>query len=185
MSENIEIKARYADLRKAARIARRLGARPHGVERQRDTYFVVPPNRARQGARLKLRERWMTLTNGSQEWSGAQLIPYLRPSVAAPKRSRYSVLAVEDGWILRSLFSEILGVASVVEKRRAIYLLGNVRIHLDRVRGLGSFIEFEAVVGKGRNTRVRSKAQVESLIREFGIRPSDLITASYAEMTSR
>lgn len=185
MAENIEIKARYADLRKAARIARRLGARPHGVERQRDTYFVVLRERAKQGARLKLRERWALTAKGRANRTTAQLIPYIRPSVSAPKRSRYVVLPVEGSLSLRSLLSGILGVASVVEKRRAIYLLGNVRIHLDRVRGLGSFIEFEAVVGKGRNTRVRSKAQVESLIREFGIRPSDLITASYAEMTSR
>ena len=57
MAENIEIKARCADLRKAARIARRLGARLLGAERQRDTYFALPRGRAAVGARLKLRER--------------------------------------------------------------------------------------------------------------------------------
>jgi len=182
MSENIEIKARYADLRKAGRIARSLGARLLAVERQCDTYFVLPPDRVKQGARLKLRERWTCGADGSSKRTLAQLIPYVRPSVAAPKRSRYVVLPVEEARPLRDLLGDLLGVASVVEKRRTIFLLENVRIHLDRVRGLGSFIEFEAVIGRGKGVRARCKTLVKSLISEFGIRPLDLITTSYAEM---
>ena len=185
MSENIEIKARYADLRKAARIARRLGARLLAVERQRDTYFLLPRRSVRQGARLKLRERWVAAAGGRAKETTAQLIPYVRPTVAAPKRSRYAVLPVAVPQPLRTLLAEILGVASVIVKQRTIFLLENVRIHLDRVRGLGAFIEFEAVIGKGANTRPRSRSRVGTLIREFGIPPSALITASYAEMVSR
>jgi len=184
-SENIEIKARCADLRKAARIARRLGARRLAIERQRDTYFVLPRRRVRQGARLKLRERWQAIAGKIPKRITAQLIPYLRPSAAAPKRSRYAVIPVEGEHSLRKLLAGVLGVAAVIVKRRAIYLLENVRIHLDRVKGLGSFIEFEAVVGKGRNARAHCKARVKSLLSDFGIRPCDLMTASYAEMTSR
>jgi predicted adenylyl cyclase CyaB len=181
MSENIEIKARYPHLCKGEGIARRLGARPMGIERQRDTYFGVPPDRARQGARLKLRERW-TLTAAGLRRRSAQLIPYLRPNVAAPRRSDYSILPVETPGPMRSLLSKVLGVSAVVEKQRTVFLLGNTRIHLDRVRGLGAFIEFEALVGRGRGAKVRARARVKALMAQFGVSPEALITTSYAEM---
>jgi adenylate cyclase class IV len=155
-----------------------------GIERQRDTYFGVPPDRARQGARLKLRERWALTAAGPQR-RGAQLIPYLRPNVAAPKRSDYSILDVEAPARVRSLLSGVLGVSAVVEKRRTVFLLGDTRIHLDRVRGLGAFIEFEALVGSGRGAKARSRARVKALMAKFGIHPRSLLTASYAEMASR
>jgi predicted adenylyl cyclase CyaB len=172
MAENIEIKARCGDLRKAARIARRLGARRLGVEWQRDTYFALSSERARRGARFKLRERK----------GGAQLIPYVRPTDSAPKRSQYLIIPVRNPRTARALLSDILGVAAVVEKRRTIFLLDNVRIHLDRVRGLGTFIEFEAVVGKGRAARAQAQEQVKHLMSEFGISRADLLPLSYAEM---
>ncbi len=185
MAENIEIKARCADLREATRIARRLGARPLGIERQRDTYFGLPLSRAAAGARLKLRERWPAANQratAASSSTSAQLIPYARPSIAGPKRSRYAVIPVEEPHMVRSLLSDMLGVVKVVDKRRTVFLLDNVRIHLDRVRGLGTFLEFEAVVGRGRGARARCRGKVKALLAEFAVRPSDLLTASYAEM---
>ena len=39
-----------------------------------------------------------------------------------------------------------LGTVVVVSKRRRLFLWEGVRIHLDEVDGLGSFVEFEAVL---------------------------------------
>ena len=47
--QNLEIKARYADPERGGRLARELGAAPHGRLTQTDTYFNIRPGR------LKLR----------------------------------------------------------------------------------------------------------------------------------
>ena len=43
-------------------------------------------------------------------------------------------------------FDAALGTVVVVSKRRRLFLWEGVRIHLDEVEGLGSFVEFEAVL---------------------------------------
>ncbi len=127
---NIEIKARCGDLAEARRVATALATEHVGVDRQVDTYF-----RTRSG-RLKLRESSL---------SGGQLIPYLRPDQAGPKRSDYQVIPVPSPGETKRLLSELLGVHRIVEKEREIFLVDNVRIHLDRVAGLGDFNVMEAL----------------------------------------
>jgi predicted adenylyl cyclase CyaB len=163
---NIEIKARYEDLSRARSIARRLRARFLGIDRQRDTYY-----RTRQG-RLKLRE-------SSQ--GGARLIPYHRPDRRGPKKSDYALLPVADPAQLKSLLRELLGISIVVDKVREIYLIGNVRVHLDRVKGLGRFFELEAVYESAARESVERR-KVARLLVEFGIASRDLLTGSYREL---
>jgi predicted adenylyl cyclase CyaB len=74
-----------------------------------------------------------------------------------------------------------LGVRGVVEKRREVYLWHNVRIHLDEVTGLGTFIEFEAVLGPEVDD-ARGRDQLADLSRRFGIAQGDLLAGSYGEM---
>jgi adenylate cyclase class IV len=51
--------------------------------------------------------------------------------------------------ILASLrWQAALGSRGEVGKRREVWHWFNVRIHLDEVEGLGSFVEFEAVLGE-------------------------------------
>ena len=164
--KNIEIKARCDDLGRARRIAMELGATPLGIAHQMDTYFCVA-----QG-RLKLRE-----VSPGQD----QLIHYCRPDERGPKVSDYRVVPVVEAEKLRRVLAEALGVKARVRKRREILLLGNVRIHLDEVEGLGSFLEFEVVVGEG-ETEAGCVAQAEELLRAFGVRASDLVSGSYADL---
>jgi predicted adenylyl cyclase CyaB len=164
--KNIEIKARCDDLDRARRIARELGATLLGVVHQADTYFRVA-----QG-RLKLRE----VSSGQ-----AQLIYYRRPDERGPKVSDYEVLPVAEAEGLRQVLAEALGVKAQVHKRREILLLEDVRIHLDEVEGLGSFIELEVVVGEG-ETEAGCVTQAEELLRAFGVRASDLVSGSYADL---
>jgi adenylate cyclase class 2 len=69
----------------------------------------------------------------------------------------------------------------VVEKQREIYLHHNVRIHLDRVAGLGDFLEFEAVMGPD-DTPSGAQAMLDRLTRHFQIAESDLVSASYSDL---
>jgi homotetrameric cytidine deaminase len=127
---NVEVKARDADPAGTLARALALGASDEGVLRQRDTYFAVARGR------LKLRE---------QEPGGAQLIAYERPDEAAARTSAYRLADVADPQATREALDAALGTLVVVVKRRRLLLWEDVRIHLDEVDGLGSFVELEGV----------------------------------------
>ena len=166
MSKNIEIKARYPDLEKAENIARRLGAKFLGKDFQTDTFFNAPKGR------LKLRESSL---------SGTILIPYLRSDQKEAKEARYVLLPVKDVSTTKALFSEILGERLIVEKTRRIYLLENIRIHLDEVKDLGNFLEFEAVID-AKHPEEESQATLDELLKKFGVEVEHLIAGAYADL---
>jgi predicted adenylyl cyclase CyaB len=161
---NFEIKARCADLPAVRERAEGLATAYIGIDHQVDTYFVT------RCGRLKLRESSL---------SGGQLVPYLRPDRAGPRRSDYRILPVPDPAGTKALLSQILGVHRVVEKQREIFLVDNVRIHLDRVEGLGTFLELEAVFDGDAASEAVEQKKVERLMRELGVQPSDLVATSY------
>jgi homotetrameric cytidine deaminase len=130
---NVELKARDTDPAATLERALALGATDEGVLTQRDTYF----ERAR--GRLKLREQ-----DGGRE-AGARLIAYTRRDGEAARTSAYRLAEVADPAALREALDAALGTLVVVEKRRRLLLFENVRIHLDEVRDLGSFVELEGV----------------------------------------
>ena len=165
---NIEIKARLCDLDAAAEVARALGARDSGTERQVDWYFRVPRGR------LKLRRSSRT---------GDQLVIYLRPDERGPCRADYEVIPVRPDGRTRELFEEVFGIDVVVEKKRHLFVLENTRIHLDQVARLGSFLELEAVHAHGdEGALAASREHVERLLEAFGVGPDDLLARSYREL---
>jgi homotetrameric cytidine deaminase len=129
---NVEIKTRDADPGATLERALALGASDEGVLVQRDTYF----GGAR--GRLKLREE-----EGPP--ARAQLIAYARPDSDEQRTSNYRLADVSDPEALREALDAALGTRVVVDKRRRLLLYENVRIHLDEVAGLGSFVELEGV----------------------------------------
>jgi homotetrameric cytidine deaminase len=162
---NVELKALDPDPVRSLERALALGAEDHGVIVQRDTYF-----RVREG-RLKLRE---------EEPGEAHLIAYSRPDAAEVRVSSYRVVPVPDPDGLRAALAETDGVDVVVEKRRRLLLWETVRIHLDEVAGLGSFLELEAVADAGSDLE-RERAQVARLRAELGIGDEALREGSYSD----
>jgi len=165
---NVELKARRASLDDARQTARRLADDRVEPEHQTDSYFRC------QRGRLKLRE-----IQGGR----AELIWYDRADQTEPKACRYALVPVEDATAVKRALAAALGVRHVVVKDREIFLRHNVRIHLDRVEGLGEFIEFEAVLEPEQSPE-EGQAQVDELRREFGIAPEDLITGSYVDLAN-
>jgi adenylate cyclase class 2 len=161
---NLEIKARCADLDTTRERARAVATRCLGVDRQTDTYFATTRGR------LKLRESSL---------SGGQLIPYLRPDQRGPKNADYAVIRVEEPESLKALLTEILGVHRVVRKVREIWLHENVRIHLDEVEGLGSFVELEAVYDGASESLPGERRKIRFLMERLGIGEEDLVDTSY------
>ena len=60
-------------------------------------------------------------------------------------------------------------------------LIDNVRVHLDQVDGLGTFLELEAVVDAAHDDAA-CRAQVDRIMQALGLGDADLIRASYAEL---
>jgi len=163
---NVEIKARVIDpgalYRRVADIA------DHGPEvlDQDDVFFDVPRGR------LKLR---------SFGGGGAELIYYERPDQAGPKTSLYHRMDVKGTEDARRLLSAAFGAGGTVAKRRTLFRVGQTRVHLDRVEGLGDFMELEVVLRPGQ-TAGEGEEVARGLMRSLEIEPGDLIDGAYIDL---
>jgi homotetrameric cytidine deaminase len=160
---NVELKAMDPDPARSLAVCRELGAEDKGILRQRDTYF-----RTRSG-RLKLRE---------QEPGGATLIQYDRADAAQARESRYRLTAVPEPDELRASLDAALGTLVVVDKQRHLLLWDGVRIHLDTVDGLGSFVELEGVAPPESDLSAEQE-KVARLREALGI--EEILTDSYSD----
>lgn len=165
MPSNIEIKARVKDRTRFHRIARDLSGSQATIE-QEDTFFHCP-----QG-RLKLR----SFPDGTGE-----LIHYDRPDRASPKVSRYTISKTGEPETLRETLSKALGIVGVVRKIRHLFVVGQTRVHLDEVEGLGTFAELEVVMQPGQ-TRENGISIAADLMRKLDIREADLIDKAYIDL---
>jgi len=163
---NVELKARDPRPDRTLERALALGAEDHGELRQRDTYFAAPHGR------LKLRE---------QEPGDAELIAYERPDAAEARESRYRITPVADPATTAEALDAALGTVVVVDKRRRLLLWEGVRIHLDRVGGLGDFVELEGVAAEDSDL-AREGALVARLRAELGIADDALEPRGYADL---
>jgi len=110
-----------------------------------------------------------------------ELIAYHRPDVANAKLSDYLLFPTTNGTALNHVLAHVLNVDVVVRKVRTLYLWENVRIHIDKVEGLGNFIEFEAVLGKD-DEEAQSQQHVNFLCTHFDIAADDLVNVGYYEL---
>lgn len=163
---NVEIKAKCQDPSFIRNYLLSGNAVMKGVDEQTDTYFAVP-----QG-RLKLRE-------GNIE---NYLIFYEREDQPGPKNSHFHLVHVEDAKGLKEVLARSTGVKVVVKKRREIYMIRNVKFHIDIVAGLGSFVEIEAGNMLADLPNDHLKEQCDFYLKEFGINQEDLISVSYSDM---
>lgn len=168
MPTNIEIKARLADLQRTQALVAAISDTPPQTLRQRDTFFQC------SHGRLKLRE----IGHGQ-----AELIFYTRPDSAAAKQSDYEITPVADPESLLGVLASALGVTQTVVKTRVLYLVGQTRVHLDSVDGLGDFLELEVVLRPGQEV-ADGQAVAADLMERLGIRDVDLCSTAYADMLS-
>jgi predicted adenylyl cyclase CyaB len=169
VGSNVEIKARVRDAAALRlRIQERTASAPE-VLRQEDTFFRVPRGR------LKLREL------GPGE---GQLIYYERPDAPGPKRSDYRIAATHRPEDLREVLAAALGILGQVRKRRQVFLIGQTRVHLDEVEGLGTLAELEVVLATHQSTEDGERVARELMAR-LGIAAEDLVDAAYVDLLLR
>jgi adenylate cyclase, class 2 len=167
--ENIELKVADADPAATERACRALGAADHGLLVQRDTYFGVARGR------LKLRE--------DLERSTGELIFYLRADESGLRSSSYWRAPASDPEALGSLLGAAHGVTGVVTKRRRLFLYRNVRIHLDEVERLGSFVELESVLETAGAESPEEARALAEVVAALGLAGRETIPGGYLDLT--
>ena len=163
---NMEIKAKCAHFGRIKNVLKKQKADFKGLDHQIDTYFMT------NTGRLKLRE-------GNIENC---LIYYEREDKESPKKSNVVLYKNEPDSSLKELLSKSLGVMAVVDKKREIYSIGNVKFHLDKVRDLGSFVEIEAIDAFGNMGKERLQQQCQFYVNLFKLREEDLVSCSYSDL---
>lgn len=169
MPANIEIKARARDFEDIQSRADELSDAPVQIIPQEDIFFNV------EKGRLKLR---------ILAPDRAQLIFYTRPDQEGPKRSEYHLTFSSDPVNLKRVLELAYGIRGVVRKTRYLYLVGQTRVHLDDVEGLGRFMELEVVLEQGQSDAEGQKI-AETLMSALGVERGDLIDGAYMDLLEK
>lgn len=168
MARNIEIKARIDSVEALLPRARAVADGDAVPIEQDDSFYPVP------NGRLKLRR----FADGT-----AELIHYHRPDTGAAKASDYVRVPVPDPDALHAALARGCGLLGRVQKRRLLLLAGRTRIHLDRVVGLGDFIELEVVLADGQ-TDAQGVAVAEGLMHALGFSGAPRVAGAYLDLLS-
>jgi len=166
MAWNIEIKARIESVESLVPLVARIAAEGPTEIFQDDTFFAC------SAGRLKLR--------AFSEHDG-QLIFYQRADSAGPKESFYVISPTSSLETLRQALSLAYGVVGRVRKHRTLFMVGRTRIHLDKVDGLGDFLELEVVLAEG-EPQTSGIAVANELLGKLAIPQSQLIDKAYVDM---
>jgi len=163
---NVEIKAKCSDPQKIREVLFNLNTKFIGLDHQLDTYFIV------NHGRLKLRE-------GNIE---NNLIHYDRENISGPKTSNCLLYKSNPDSSLKEILVKSLGIFKVIEKEREIFFVENVKIHIDEVKDLGSFVEIEAISKNNEFSKSQLLSQCNNFMKIFEIKTNDLISCSYSDM---
>ena len=164
--KNYEFKAKVDNIEEYEN--KLLGLNPafQGIDHQIDTYFNT------KNGRLKLRE-------GDIENS---LINYDRENIQGSRESQIILYQHEPNIALKNILVRQLGVKVIVDKKRKIYFIDNVKFHFDLVENLGTFIEVEAIDKNNIFTSEELKIQCDKYFYFFGLTEKNLIDKSYSDL---
>ncbi len=167
MPSNVEIKARIPSVEALLPLAQALADDEHAQRiTQDDTFFSVPHGR------LKLR----VFADGAGE-----LIHYHRADEDGPKLSDYLIAPVTDPDALRDTLERACGLLGRVRKERLLLFVGQTRVHLDRVQGLGDFLELEVVLRQDQPAAA-GQAIARALMARLGVAESALVAGAYLDL---
>lgn len=164
MPSNIELKVKVTSLRKHEAILKSSGLKRESLLNQKDIYYEV-----KKGL-LKLR-----IENGKYYF-----IRYLRNETSKNRISNYNILEIKND-SAEKFFNSIFVVKTIVEKKRILYLYKDTRVHLDKVKGLGNFIELESVITSSKRTSLKEFKEVVNLL---NLNISRQIKKSYKDLIS-
>lgn len=162
MPFNLEIKVAVKSLNQVQKKLVKLNAEDAGVLRQTDIYYKV------ENGLLKLR-----IENGENS-----LIYYLRNEKNKDRWSDYRVLKLSGSNAVK-FFAALFVTDVTVKKIRKLYLYKSTRIHLDKVRGLGTYLELET---KLINDKKDAKERFNFLVDYLQLDAKKQIRKSYRDL---
>ena len=165
-SRLLELKAKVSSLSMIRMILLKLKACHVGTFQQCDTYYTIPKGR------LKLRE-----IKGAET---AEFIYYERQNITGPKKSDAIILDIPNVEAFKLFCQRAFQIKSLIEKRREIYTYKGTQIHLDCVKNLGTFIEFEREI----TDYTKDRESIDELMQKLKIYKRDLIKGSYSDLLS-
>ena len=171
MPQNIEIKARLPDQELFGAIRSHLAEKTQTqgtAIQQKDTFFKSP------NGRLKLREEIIDSPISS-------LIYYKRTDQPGPKQCDFVKTSVPDPETMKTILASTLGWRGEVCKERLLFMVGQTRVHLDRVEGLGIYVELEVLMEAGQS-KEEGVSIAESLMAELKIEQSWLESEAYIDI---
>lgn len=166
MPSNVEIKANIPDVAVFKQKAAKLSGTEGTVLEQEDTFFKC------NNGRLKLR---------IQKGIPSELIYYNRPDQQGPKLSDFNKAIISQPEDLKVVLSQSLGVRGTVKKTRYLYMVGQTRVHVDQVDGLGDFMELEVMLEDGQSAE-EGQAIAQDLMQKLGVSDEDLLTCAYMDL---
>lgn len=166
MARNVEIKARIISFPGVLQAAETLATEPIARFTQDDTFYCCP------NGRLKLRR----FAQGH-----AELIFYRRSDQAGPKTSFYDIARIDKPDELHCVLNNAYGVRGQVIKHRTLVMAGRTRIHLDKVEGLGEFIELEVVLKDGEPAE-EGMEEAHLLMNKLGVSSDQLVEHAYIDL---
>jgi predicted adenylyl cyclase CyaB len=134
MPQNLEVKIKFDSFHDIKKTLEMIGARFTSTLNQKDIYYK------NSKGLLKLR-----IENGRET-----LIQYKRNENSINRWSTYNLLEFSRGNAKR-FFRNVFEIETVVEKKRLLYMYKNTRVHLDKIRHLGNYLELETLVINGKN----------------------------------
>ncbi|KAF3428091.1 hypothetical protein E2986_09584 [Frieseomelitta varia] len=136
--------------------------------KQHDIFFKVTEGR------LKLRK----FEDGSGE-----LIYYKRFNKSGPKLCDYQKVALSEHSCsgIVDILSASNGCIGTVKKTRKVYMIGQTRVHIDDVEGLGNFLELEVVLTDEQDIET-GEMIARDLMSKLDIKNEDLIANAYMDL---
>lgn len=166
MARNVEIKARIENVAVLTpRVAAIASEGPLEIA-QDDTFFTCG------NGRLKLR---------AFSIDAGELIFYKRANQAGPKESFFIRSPTTSPETLRESLSLAYGQIGRIRKYRTLFLVGRTRVHLDRVEGLGHFLELEVVLVDDEPAE-HGVREAHELMGRLGIQPDQLVEGAYLDL---
>ena len=166
MARNIEVKARIASVETLLLRAQALADAPAQRIEQDDTFFNCAHGR------LKLRDCGDGL---------GELIHYERPDSEDAKLSDYVRAPTTALAELREALARAHGIRGCLRKTRLLLLCGQTRIHLDRVEGLGDFLELEVVLREGQSEQ-EGVVIANTLMAQLGVADAPRLGGAYLDL---
>lgn len=169
MRKNLEIKVSIRNLGEARRLAKEFCKGKKHVafkQKQEDIYYKV------KEGRLKLR-----IIDGIK----GNLIHYYRGNRERKRVSEYTIAETDTPHALENILNSLYKKLVTVKKEREIFIADNIRIHVDTVKGLGKFLEFEVII----KTISKARKDMEKLVEYFELDEKQFIKVSYSDLLLR